>query len=795
MHDYYLSSQQIFEHGLLRSEAPCVFAFQGLLLFWKYTIEVEVSQGGKREMYHRIEVFYAYAPEDEIWVQQLEKHLSILQRQGLISTWHPRLIKAGEDWQHIIDIHFQQASIILLLISPDFLASNYCYGAEMKQALQRESKKGVCVIPILLRPVDWQDTPFAHLRPLPSDATFITEWTNLDRAFVDISTGIRRVIENLSLLAASLARTDFPTVWNVPFPRNPFFTGRKKLLDTLHTQLQKGQATALTQAISGLGGVGKTQLAVEYAYQFHQDYQAVLWVHAESSETLTSSYMEIASLLNLPSKDSQEQSVIVQAIKMWLQNHRNWLLIMDNADELNILPAFIPPRLGGHLIITTRAAAPGRFARRLPIDTFSEEQGTTFLLRRAGLITLDADITQASAQDQTMAQQITREVGGLPLALDQIGAYLETTECGLAAYWQQYQQRHSELLKEYRGISPDHPEPVATTWSISFQRVEARNPAAAALLRLCSFLAPDAIGENMLIRGADTLGSPLKEVVNDSYLLDQVIETLRAYSLITRDTQTKALTIHRLVQTVVRDALPTSEREKWMQSTIELVNRAFPDVEFSRWSECEYTLPHALQRVRWVKQGHIVSSEATRLLDQLGYYLSSRGHYTEADPLLLQALSIREQQLGPKHLDTAISLNHMGMLRRYQGKYTEAKSLYQRALTIREQQLGSDHLDTASSLNQLATVYLALGKYTKAEQLYQQALTIREQQLGPKHSDTAISLNGLARIFERQGKYAHLQFYYKYDGLMMPTRNSEEDEEEEEGKDDDCRLYQDSKQY
>ncbi len=325
-------------------------------------------------MYNRIEVFYAYAREDEAWVQELEKHLSLLQRQGIISTWHPRLIAAGADWQHVTDIHFQKASIILLLISPDFLASDYCYGKEMRRALQREQEKGVCVIPILLRPVDWQHAPFAHLRPLPPDATFLTEWPNLDRAFAEVTTGIRRTIENLSMLVTSLGWTDFPGIWNVPFPRNLFFIGREDLLAQLHTQLESGQTAALSQAISGLGGVGKTQLAVEYAYRHHRDYHAVLWSHAESPETLISSYTEIASFLDLPIKDSQEQTMIIQAVKVWLQNHRDWLLILDNADELNILSAFLPPRLEGHVIITTRAAAPGRFARRLLVETFSEEE-------------------------------------------------------------------------------------------------------------------------------------------------------------------------------------------------------------------------------------------------------------------------------------------------------------------------------------------------------------------------------------------------------------------------------------
>jgi tetratricopeptide (TPR) repeat protein len=708
-------------------------------------------------MHNRIEVFYAYAPEDETWVQELEKHLSLPQRQGIISTWHPRLIKAGEDWQHVIDDHFHKASIILLLISPDFLASDYCYGNEMRQALKREREKGVCVIPILLRPVDWQYAPFAHLRPLPPDASFLTEWKNLDRAFAEIAAGIRRTIEDLSVLAASVARTDFPSIWNVPFPRNLFFTGREDLLTQLHSQLESGRTAALSQAISGLGGVGKTQLAVEYAYRFHQDYQAVLWAHAESTESLISSYTEIATLLNLPVKDAQEQTVILEAVKHWLQNHRDWLLILDNADELNMLSVFLPPRLGGHVIITTRAAAPGRFARRLLVETFSPEQGTLFLLRRAGLIPLDADASQAPQEDHELAKQITEEMGGLPLALDQIGAYLETTGSGLAAYWEKYQQHRVELLKEYRGMEADRPQPVATTWSLSFQRVEEKSPPAADLLRLCAFLAPDAIGEDMLMQGADTLPPTLSVAVKDGYLLDLAIETLRAYSLVARDTQTKSLAVHRLVQTVLRDSLPVEVQKQWMLQVVALVNQAFPDVEFTTWPQCERCLPHALICAQWVKQAQIATPAAMRLLDQLGYYLTVRGHYSEAEPFSQQAFSLREQQLGASHLDTATSLYHLAFLYKKQGKFREAEPLLQQALSIREQQLGPDHPDTADCLDDLALLYEEQGKYTEAERLYQRALSIREQQLGPDHPDTAMSLNGLAGLYEIWGRYAQAE--------------------------------------
>ncbi len=161
-------------------------------------------------LHRSVDIFCSYAHSDETWRQQLDTHLSLMHRQGLISTWYDRQIVPGTDWAQAIDAHLNSASVILLLISSDFFASNYCYGIEMKRALERHQTNETRVIPILLRPVDWKGAPFAHLQALPTNAKPITTWSNRDEAFTDVATGIRRAIEDLANLSASTTRATLP---------------------------------------------------------------------------------------------------------------------------------------------------------------------------------------------------------------------------------------------------------------------------------------------------------------------------------------------------------------------------------------------------------------------------------------------------------------------------------------------------------------------------------------------------------------------------------------------------------
>lgn len=243
-------------------------------------------------MQESIDIFISYAQEDERYLKELIKHLHNWERQGIISVWHDRNIDAGTEWLGEIDKYLDIAQIILLLISADFLASDYCNSVEVQRAMEKHEAGEAVVIPIILRPVYWQDTPFAELQALPRNGTAVTSdtWPSLDDALVNVLRGIRAVIADFSITSSIQRKTQalfdktipidnntspdkvrerlsrgkipggknaFPSIWSVPFQRNRGFTGREEVLASLHKTLRMDGNATLTQpyALSGLGGI------------------------------------------------------------------------------------------------------------------------------------------------------------------------------------------------------------------------------------------------------------------------------------------------------------------------------------------------------------------------------------------------------------------------------------------------------------------------------------------------------------------------------------------------------------
>lgn len=538
-----------------------------------------------------------------------------------------------------------------------------------------------------------------------------------------------------------------PPVWNVPHRENPHFVGRDELLDQMRETLNAGQAAALT-AIHGLGGVGKTQLAAHYAHRHKGDYQIIWWIKAEETATLASDYAALATALDLPEKDAREQPVIVTAVRRWLEQHPDWLLIFDNARDAEVVREYLPQGRAGHALITSRDPNWRGVALPLEVRTLLREDAARFLLERTGQSDVEA------------ARALAAELGDLPLALEQAGAYIEETGETIARYTELFRARRQELQREERPPA-GYPDTVATTWLLSFQQAAEQTPAAADLLRLCAFLAPDDIPLSVLVAGAEHLPAALAAAVADQLVCNRTIAALRRYSLITR--QDDSLSMHRLVQLVTRDRLTEDERRQWAEAAIRVVNQAFPDKsqDVRTWPVCTRLLSHTLAVA---EEGEVlqVDPEATsRLINQTGTFLHSRARYAEAKQSFERALRILEAHLGKDDPKVGILVNNLGGALQAIGDLASAWACYERALRIDEAAFGSNHPSVARDINNLGSVLEALGDLAGARAHYERALRIDETAFGSDDPNVADRVNNLGGVLESLGDLTGARVCYE----------------------------------
>jgi tetratricopeptide (TPR) repeat protein len=704
-----------------------------------------------------VEIFYSYSHKDEVLRDELEKHLSILKRQGVIRGWYDRKISAGSEWAGEIDEHLESARIVLLLISSDFLASDYCYDKEMMRAMERHNSGEAVIVPVILRDVDWSGAPFGKLQSLPTDVKAITSWPNRDAAFKDVAVGIRKAIEKMradgtaagpKLMPAAATPDCLPGICNLPHLRNPNFTGRDDLLKLLHDSLNPGKPAALTQAMHGLGGVGKTQTAVEYIYRHAAEYDLAWWIRAEEPAKLASDYAALAEPLKLRERSAQDQGIIVQAVRGSLAGCGRWLIVFDNATGPEEIRGYLPLGGTGHVLVTSRNPAFGGVAHPLKVEKMSADEAVEFLLKR----------TQQN--DGAAAAALAKELGYLPLALAHAGAYMEETGTAIASYLKTFSARQTALLAKAKPPE-DYPATVATTWEISFRAVEKESEAAGQLMDLCAFLAPDDIGREMLRSGVKYLPEPLVAAVADDLLWDEAVAALRRYSLV--EVQDGALSVHRLVQAVVRDRLDEEERKKWAEVGVKAVNSAFPfdSDDVRTWRQCSRLLPHALTSALYAERSQVGLKACQRLLNQVGLYLDGRAELTAAESIYRRALKLAEMEYGPEHPEVAAVANNLGLARKEQGDFAGARTWYERALKIGEAAYGRDHAQMAIYVNNLGNVLRAQRDLAGARASFNRALKIAETAYGPDHPQVAVCLNSLGNVLWEQGDLAGARACYE----------------------------------
>ncbi len=514
--------------------------------------------------------------------------------------------------------------------------------------------------------------------------------------------------ETLSVDPAKLKQK---SIFNLPIKRNLFFTGREEILEDIREALESNHETALTQAIKGLGGIGKTHIAVEYAYRGRGFYKAILWINAESEVSLNKSVLEIADIIGLE-KDTNDLQVRKKAVQHWLLENSNFLLILDNIEKMDLYDEFVPAGVTGHVLITTRLQTTGSVQK---IDTSGMgEEGILFLLRRSGAITKKQTIEEAPKEVLTATQKINEMFEGLAVALEQAGAYIQETDISLSSYLKLFESNSKKALSLKRETQT-YTKAVADVFQLSLEKVDEKNSAAGELIRLCCFLDSDSIPDFIFRKGSENLEDELAKAVEDDIDWNEVVREATRFSLIERNTDKESFRIHRLAQQVIRDNL--EKPEKWARKAAEALSNGFPDPnEFENWPLCEKVLPNVHSMLNWIDKFDL--EVPGRAFACAGFFQYDHGVYVEAEIFFKKALDLNRSFFGEEHLEVASSLNNLAVLYKDQGRNDEAELFCREALEMSKKLLGDEHPFVAECLNNLAELYGSQGRYDEVESLW-----------------------------------------------------------------------------
>lgn len=581
--------------------------------------------------------------------------------------------------------------------------------------------------------------------------------------------------------------------WNLP-DRNRLFCSRDDILSILQSKLESSGRVA----VSGMPGVGKTQLAAEYAHRHKGDYAHIFWVVADSEDGIRSSYVQIAQLLNLIASVNATESAAVSELMRWFGNTKGWLLVLDNADHLDAIKSFVPNDGAGSVLMTTRQWATGSLAEAVHLLEMSEEESAQFLLRRAGLLGWEQSLTDAIRCERDAALALISALGRLPLAIDQAAAYIEETGASPRSYLDELEKHPFDLLS--RKSKSAGSAPVTATLLLALDRLEESDLPAGDLLRICAFLHVDAIPENLLREAAKAFGGAIGSAASDEIRWRETVATALHYSLVRVDRESQSLALHRLLQRVVQDSLSEAERIEYAVMVVKALSQLIPDNRFDRWPVLWELLPHAQVCAQHISNLNIRSLDSGCLLHRLGMFRHQMGMHAEAIRLYEQSLCIlkdvvgapsarvvalheslgvayriygrltdaechflqaiaEQREIDPTSIEMARVLDGLGLLRKLQGECSQAEEILREALRVKERAIGDDRRTRriGSSYYYLASVMDDQGHHQEAEKLYRRAITIRAACSGPDDPETLGAKNGLARLMIAQERYAEAE--------------------------------------
>jgi hypothetical protein len=553
--------------------------------------------------------------------------------------------------------------------------------------------------------------------------------------------------------------------------KNSHFIGRTDLLETLRNKLcdEKPQEFNHRVALFGMGGVGKTQVAIEYVVRYKDNYNAVFWITAGDLASLLLGFQEIAELTKCANTKSSDATSLARDVLKWLSIQSSWLLIIDNVDDISVIKGYLPDVTSGegHLLFTTRDPnAIGISAQGLEVEVFDPQTAADMLLLRA----TQADNNNMEIRSE--AVKIVEELGFLALAIEQAAAYIRESLRDIFRFLPVYHVNREKILAQRpRGDWP-YPYVVATTWSLSFEMVKDRNPAAAQLLNLFAFLNPDEILVEFIQAGRDGLPESLKTIIADAFDLSKALGELEQYSLIRRPGDGRIISMHRLVQAVIKDSLAHEDERSFMEIVTELFLFAFPVFREDKRQICRrYQTQVVGPLVILMRLG---TENIANLLVRVGFFLYADGKYFDGERLECKSVEIYIALFGREDHRTLTGMNNLASTYGALGRMKEAAGLHEKVLEARRRTLGDEHPSTLSSMYNLAMTYWTLRRRNESIALFEMELDKCRVIYGPEHTETLRSMENLLRCYREAGNMENAAVL---DSYLRRFRNMNYDDE------------------
>jgi tetratricopeptide (TPR) repeat protein len=531
-----------------------------------------------------------------------------------------------------------------------------------------------------------------------------------------------------------------PAVWGDVPQRNKNFTGRTELLADLRKRVTTEATALVPHALHGLGGVGKTQLAIEYAHRYASDYEVIWWIRADQAALVRSSLAGLAQRLGIsgvdPGRVEESVAAVLDALRRG-EPHARWLLVFDNADQPELIEAFMP-RGPGDVIITSRNRTWERVADALEVNVFTRQESREFLrLCVDGISDADAD-------------RLAEEFGDLPLGLEQAAAWLAQTAMAVDQYLDLLREEHSRILAE-NPPPPGYPVPVAAAWSVSVARLRTQTPDAMELLQFCAFFGPAPIPLEFLELGRFRVDPPLQNTLKDPILLGRAIRALGRYALARIDNHRRTLEVHRIIQRLIRDELDGDTRNRLRHGVHMVLAAADPgdpdDVD--NWPKYAELLGH-------VGPSEVVKSqdpEDRRLAQNIVRYLLITGDYREALRSADKALGIWSADSEPDDFYILVMTRLKVQILQSLANYQQAYALSAPTLGSMSRVLGVNHEETLILMNCRCIDLWARGEFAESVDFTEATLKRHQEVFGDDHPRTFAAKNNFAEAKDLNGDY------------------------------------------